>query len=157
MRDHAAFALLESRDAPAAVVAFARKRIAQHAVDALPGGEHLRAGVLGVSRPDASRILRVVISTPRPVGSMPIRRSALDQVGLRDDAGAAAGELALHPLEDVDLPAGAPQQQRRQEPAHRAADDEGPPRSCAMGSIRHFLPHKSLLYIGPNLGGMPWP
>ena len=36
-----------------------------------------------------------------------------DQIRLRDDAGAAAGELALDPLEDVDVPAGAPQQQRR--------------------------------------------
>src|SRR3982074_3002742 len=75
MRDHVAFALLEAAHALAPVVALRRKSIAQHAVDALPGGEDLRADELGRDRPRASRVLRGRVSAPRSGGSIPSRRS----------------------------------------------------------------------------------
>src|SRR5262249_33468333 len=52
---------------------------------------------------------------------------------------------ALDPLEDVDLPAGAPQQQARQQAAHRAADDQRAPLAGAaqFARSRHFHPHES--------------
>ena len=81
----------------------------------------------------------------------------LDQVGLGDDAGATPREFALDPLEDVDLPAGAPQQQRGQEAAHRAADDERTPLGLAHSARScRFLPRKIAIYRAKP-GGMPWP
>ena len=44
-----------------------------------------------------SRTLRVVARTPRSTESMPSARSASITCGLRDDAGAAAGQFALRP------------------------------------------------------------
>ena len=82
-----------------------------------------------------------------------------DQIRLRDDAGAASGELALDPLEDVDVPAGAPQQQRREQAAHGAADHQRAPFArLAQLPRSHFLPGKSCYISGANnTGGMPWP
>ena len=56
----------------------------------------------------------------------------LDEIGLRHDARATAGELALDPLENLDLPACAPQQQPRQQAAHRATDDHDAPACLAQ-------------------------
>ena len=88
---------------------------------------------------------------------MPSRRNALDQIRLCDDAGAAAGKLALDPLENIDLPAGAPQQQRRQEAAHRAADHQRAAFPLRNRSIPPFSCREKLLYISTKPGGMPWP
>ena len=108
----------------AAVIALRRKSVAQQPVDPLPGGEHLRAIELARSAgPRASRILRVVMSTPSASVASPSAAQPLDQFVLRDDAGAAAGQFAVHPLVDIDGPPGAAQQQPAEQAAHRAADD----------------------------------
>ena len=66
--------------------------------------------------------------------------------------GAAAGQLALDPLVDVDRKAARPQLQAREQAAHRAADHDGPlvfPDPLALLA--------GMLYIVPtSVGGMPW-
>jgi hypothetical protein len=158
MHGHRPPVLLEGLDAAAAVIALLRERIAQHAVDPLPGGENLRACEL-CSEP-AGRIEDFSGGDLDPeVGRIdaepPQRR---DQIRLRDDAGAAAGEFALDPLEHGDVPAGPAQQQRSQEAAHGAAGDERAPlaRPGQFARSRHFLPPKLAIYRA-KLGGMPWP
>ena len=72
-----------------------------------------------------------------------------DQIRLRDDARPASRKLALHPLEDVHVPAGAPQQQRRQQAAHGTADDQRAPLArLAQLPRSHFLPDKSCYISG---------
>src|SRR5688500_18238671 len=51
-------------------------------------------------------------------------REALEQLGVGDDAGAAADEVLAGMLEDVDVPAGASQQVGGEEPAQRAPSDQ---------------------------------
>ncbi len=154
-RDDRAFGLREARDSAAAVIVLRRERIAHRAVDPLPGGEHLRAFIGTGERAGGIQDLAGGDRNPEigRIDADPAQR--LDQVGLRDDAGAAAGKLALHPLEDVDLPAGAAQQQPGQQAAHGAADHQGAPLACFARS-RHLPPTKVAIYP-PNTGGLPWP
>ena len=157
LREHRPFRLHEAADAAAAVVVLARKRIAQQPVDTLPGGQNLgtfefRGHATGRIEDFAGRDLDPEIGW---IDVDPAHR--LDQVGLGDDAGATPREFALDPLEDVDLPAGAPQQQRGQEAAHRAADDERTPLGLAHSARScRFLPRKIAIYRAKP-GGMPWP
>src|SRR5262249_26785897 len=150
LREHRSFALHEAADAAAAVVVLARKRVTQQPVDALPSRQNLRTREL------ASHPTRRIEDFPGGdldpeigrIDAEPAQR--LDQIGLRDNAGAAPCELALDPLEDVDVPAGAPQQQRSQEAAHRAADDQHAPPRCLAHSARscRFPPRKSWYISG---------
>ena len=91
------------------------------------------------------------------IGVEPDRAKNAAQLRLCDDAGAAAGELALDPFEHVDVPAGAPQQQRGEEAAHGAADDQRAPLGCLvqLPRSRHFHPDKVVIYRAKP-GGMPW-
>src|SRR5262249_13618522 len=128
LREDRAFSLLhEAADTATAVIMLAGKCVAQQPVHALPRRQNLRTGELAGQA--AGRIQdfprRDLYPEIARMDAEPTQR--LDQIGLRDDAGAAVCKLALDPLENVDLPAVAPQQQRRQEPAHRAADDERAP------------------------------
>src|SRR5262249_56636061 len=106
MRDHGVFGLRETADASATVVALARERVPQHPVDALPGGENL--GTCELAGEATGRIQDLSggdLHTERGrIDSEPAQR--FDQIRLRDDAGAPAGELALDPLHDIDVPSG---------------------------------------------------
>src|SRR6516165_9300227 len=125
------------------VVALARERVPQHPVDALPGGENL--GTCELAGQPAGRIQdltgRDLHAERGWIDAEPAQR--FDQIRLRDDAGAAAGELALDPLEDIDVPSGAAQQQRGQQAAHGAAHDQRAPLARLFARSRHFLPRKS--------------
>jgi hypothetical protein len=65
----------------------------------------------------------------------------IDQFRLRHDAGAAAGQWAFHPLENLHIPPAPAQHQAGEQPAHRAADDNGAPcaRSVADRRRHAFL------------------
>src|SRR5499427_1707939 len=143
MRDHGVFGLHETADASTTVVALARERVPQHPVDALPGGENL--GTIKLADEATGRIQDLsgcdLHSERGRIDSEPAQR--FDQIRLRDDAGAAAGELALDPLENIDVPSGAAQQQRGQQAAHGAADDQRAPLARLFARSRHFLPRKS--------------
>jgi len=143
MRDHGVFGLHETADASTPVVTLARERVPQHPVDALPGGENLRTGELANEATGRIQDLSGRDLDPERgwVDSEPAQR--FDQIRLRDDAGATAGELALDPLENIDVPAGTPQQQRGQQAAHGAADDQRAPLTRLFARSRHFLPRKS--------------
>src|SRR5262249_61884160 len=111
----------------AAVVAFRREGVAQHAKHPLPGGEHLRAvdpaahaaaGIEDLPRLELdAEIARVEAE----------RLEDRDQLRLGDDARAAAGQLALDPLEHVHVPATLAQHQAGQQAAHRATDHQRAP------------------------------
>ena len=51
-------------------------------------------------------------------------RETLEELGMRDDAGAAADQIIARVLEHVDIPAVSQQQIRREEPAERSADNQ---------------------------------
>ena len=70
------------------------------------------------------------------VGVEAERAQPLDQFVLRDDARAAAGQLALDPLVNIDVPAGPPQQKPAQQAAHRAADDDGASPRARHATVR---------------------
>ena len=95
------------------MIALAGKRIAQHAIDALPGGEHLPAFARGdhpavATEHFARRDLDAEIAQVKTK-----RRELRDQPALGDNAGAAIGELPGHALEDLGLPAAAAEHRRR--------------------------------------------
>ena len=153
VRDHRLARLSEVRDAPPAMILRARERVAQHAIDPLPGREHLRT--FEVADQTACRVENL----PRRDRDAEIGRidaepaDAFDQVRLRDDAGAAAGQFALDPLEDIDdpsRPAAA-----RAPPGARSSSRQPPKR--AVSSLRSrpqsrgFQVGQKLLYIEPNL------
>ena len=94
MRPHRLRARLESDKPAPAMVALGRKGIAQQPVDALPGGEHLRTrDLLGQPAGAIENLARGDGDAER-VRLQPELAQALDQLGLRDDTGAAAGQFA---------------------------------------------------------------
>ena len=103
-------------------------------------------------------ILRVVIGDAERVGGEAERAQPLDQLVLGNDAGAAAGQFAVHPLVDIDAPAGAAQQQAAEQPTHRAADDDG----ALLRSVRHLICLKlsvgrKMLYMKVKQHWRNWP
>ena len=144
MRDHALPALLKGRKPRGPMITVGGERIAQQAVDALPGGEHL--GAFELQRRPASPVQ----DAARRHGDAEVsgveaeRVEPRDQFGLGDDAGAAAGQLLFDALENIDVPAAAGQHDAGQQPTHRAADDQRaalpghsttPPKSWAWPSF----------------------
>ena len=116
--------LLETLETLAAMIMLGRKSVAQDAVEPLPRRQRLRAFVLAdygavyiEDFPDLRFHTEIGAAHPEL-----FKRSRHDR--LRDDAGAAAGELALDPLVDVDRKALPAQHQAREQAAHRAADDQ---------------------------------
>src|SRR5262249_586608 len=120
-------------------------------IHALPGGEHLRTFELtphaaGRLQDLARRHLDAEVGR---IEAEPAQRR--DQLRLRHDAGATAGELAVHPLVDVYFPAGATQQQRCQGAAQGAADHDRPARMPALqatcsSSRPVLIRRKSVIY-----------
>ena len=53
------------------------------------------------------------------------------QLRLRHDAGAASGKLGIDAFKDVDSPSVVTERERREQPAHRAADHQRPPSMCS--------------------------
>ena len=117
----------------AEVIAVGRERVAQQLEQAVPGGLELTARLLAddapvpVERAAAQHLDAEIRARIDADGA-----DGFAQLRMRDDAGAAAGELGIGPLKDVDMPAAPAQQERREQAAHRAADDDGTPRfvSC---------------------------
>ena len=150
--------LSEARNTPPAVVMRARECVAQHAKDALPGRENLRTFEV------ADQVARGVENFPRrdfhaQVGGIDAEPAdAFDQVRLCDDTGAAAGQFALDPLEDIDIPAGPPQLERRQEPAHRAPDHQSAPlRRTAQCTNPVVSKRTKVAIYRTKPGGLPCP
>ena len=114
-----------------------REGQAQRVEDAAPGGDVLRvvlAGEDAAVRPDRDAAFhpdarRVLVLRPG---------AGEDRLGLRvvGDAGAARFQAAGHAVVDPHVPAAAMQQVGREEPADRAADDDG---AAAWGG-RHLFP-----------------
>jgi hypothetical protein len=125
-RDHGIALVADVAQTVTQVIARRRESGAERVVEPVPGGQHLRIGHLGkagtIGVEDAARGYGNTAFRPD-------RHAGLGQhgkqVGMRDDAGTAAGERALGPLVDVDRPAVASQQQRRRQPGDGAADDDG--------------------------------
>ena len=135
MSADAAIVLHECLEPAPAVIALRRERIAQQAVNALPGGQHLRtcdrAGHVAVAVEQLTRRdLHAEIAHVEAQRGQP-----RDQLGLGHDPGAAAGKLVLDTLEDVDRPAAPMQHGGGQKPAHRAADDQDAPLGTALAAF----------------------
>ena len=143
------------------MVALRRERVAQHAVDALPGGQHLRAGDGGGRAAVAVEDLARGHGDAEIAGIEPERIEPRDQLGLRHDAGAAAGELAADPLENIDVPAAPIEHDAGQKPAHRAADDQRAalPRHCKyLLFLEPISQAAKVFYIVTTFpGGTLWP
>src|ERR1700722_7471893 len=137
-----------------------RECIAQHAVDALPGGQTLWAGDGGGRPAGAVEDLARDQRHAEIAGIEPERIEPRDQLGLRDDTGAAAGELAADTLENVDVPAAPVQHDAGQKPAHRAADDQRAAllRHESRFSLQPISQAAKVFYIVTTFpGGTLWP
>src|SRR5262249_17850414 len=157
MRLHLVRVLGKPGQAAAAMIMLRRKGVAQQPIDALPGGQHLRAFDFVRQLP-----LRIDDLARRDVyaeilGRKTKRAQPLDQFVLRDDARAAPGQLAVHPFENVDIPPGPTQQKPAEQAAHRSPDDYcafsvGPGQLFSLDlSVYPFI-----LYIKANsFGGIP--
>ena len=151
MRRHRIRALGEAGEPASAVIARGRKGVPQQAVHALPGGEHLRAmHLLGQPALPVENLAGGDGDAER-VGGEPQPTQPLDELVLGNDAGAAAGQFALHALVDVYVPPGPAQHQRAQQAAHRAADDNRNPRPRpGQLNILNLSVFGDLLYMTPN-------
>ena len=159
-RRHRTRILREVQEPASAVIVLGWKRIAQQAINALPSGRHLRAIVGNADLPVMVQNLSRGDNDTERLGGEPQALQAVDQLVLRNDPGAAAGQLALHPLVDVDVPPRAPQLQGTEQAAHRAADDDGAP-SPGPGQLTHpnLFERPLLLYIiaKQHWRNSPWP
>ena len=96
------------KTAPAVIVP-GRKGIAQQAIDALPRGEHLRTfDLLGQASLRIKYLAGCNTDTKRVSGEAKPAQT-LDQFSLRNDPGAAARQLAVHPFVNIYRPPGPPQ------------------------------------------------
>src|SRR5487761_2282608 len=133
------------------MIVLGRKGVAQQPVDALPGREHLRAlDLLGDAVLPVENLAGGDVHAER-VGGEPQPAQALDQLLLGDDAGAAAGQFALHALGDIHAPAGPAQHQPAQQAAHRAADNNRltPGQRIAL----NLSVSRNMLYMAANSTG----
>ena len=104
MRLHPIRALREVGQPAPAVIVLRRKGVAQQPIDALPGGEYLRTfDFFGQAALHVDDLARGDLDAEF-IGRQAERAQPGDQFGLRDDAGATAGQFAAHPLIDVHLP-----------------------------------------------------
>ncbi len=130
------------------MIALRRKGIAQQAIDALPGGQHLRTlDFVGQPSLRVDNFARGDVDA-KIAGSKTEAAQPLDQFILRHNAGAASRQLTVHPLEDIDVPPGLTQQEPAEQAAHRAADDycafpAGPGHQCPAS----IFPFTRLSYI----------
>ena len=151
MRRHRIRALGEAGEPASAVITLGRKGVPQQAVHALPGREHLWAmHLLGQPALPVENLAGGDGDAER-VGGEPQPTQPLDELVLGNDAGAAAGQFALHALVDVYVPTGPAQHQRAQQAAHRAADDNRNPRARpGQLNILNLSVFGDLLYMTPN-------
>jgi hypothetical protein len=107
-------------------VVLGRKRSPQQAIKAIPRGcalatlslgDHAAVAIEGLPAQDFHTEM-----SKRCVDAG--ENECLLDLPVGDEAGAAPGEVALHALEDLDVPSGPPQQQAGEQAAHRAADDQ---------------------------------
>ena len=101
-----------------------REHIAQHAVDALPGGEYLRAFERHGDAAGAIKDFSRRHGNAEIAGIEPERVQARDQLGLGDDPGATAGKFLFDALENIDVKTAPVEHDAGQKPAHGAADDQ---------------------------------
>ena len=128
MGGHPGLVLLGSDEGLSVVVVIIRERITQQRVEPAPAGQHLLKPQL------AGDVAGLVEHAPaRHRNAQRFRTHTntgvcghVEQLAVRNDAGASAGQLAAHTLEHVNVPAAAPEQQRGEQATHRAADDHGP-------------------------------
>jgi hypothetical protein len=113
-----------------------RERIAQHAVDALPGGEHLRAFERHGDAAGAIEDFSRRHGNAEIAGIESERVQPRDQLGLGDDAGAAAGKFLFDALENIDIKTAPVKHDPGQKPAHGATDDQ----RTALPPHAKFLP-----------------
>ena len=108
------------------MVAVVGEGLPQQAVEMPPRGQHLRQVQLAHDR-------TVAAEHPTPghghtdLGRIPVDAHPMqnvEQLAVGDDAWPAPGEFRADPLEHVDLPAGARQQQAGEQAGHRAANDD---------------------------------
>src|SRR3984893_15326685 len=125
IRGDALAALLATDEFLTEMVARRRKRIAQQAEHAVPRGDDLRERLLraqlalAVEYPaDFDVDAKIVVGVDRR------QAQGIAQFRVGNDAGAAAGKLRAGALENFRLPAGAAQQQPREQAADRPATDE---------------------------------
>ncbi len=118
---------LDAVEVPALMVAGVGQSCAEQAVEVTPGSQDLPERQFADDR--------AVAAEDAPAGDRDADLSRLtvdtgalqhvEQFRVGHDAGAPAGQLGADPLEDIGLPAGAAEQECREEAGHRAADDDG--------------------------------
>ena len=133
-RGHTMRAGFDRRQLLAVVIALRRECAAQHVVEPVPRGEDLRVRPLqhqpaGEIVDAACRDTDAEVFVPGDAGG--VERLLEHRMG--DDAGAAPGERAMHPLVDVDVETAATQQQPGEQSGERPADDHGAARALRSG------------------------
>src|SRR3569623_1637595 len=115
--------LREGSQCAAAVIVLRGKGVAQQPVDALPRGRDLRAFVF--MRRFATCIEDLSRGDPHAeaLGLEPEPAQAADEFLLRHDAGAAAGQLTVDALVNIDVPPSPPQNDPPEQATHRTANN----------------------------------
>src|SRR4029077_14989236 len=121
----AALVLVDAFEIPAEVIVRFIDRIAQQALEPVPGGEDLPQRPLvgdpaiAINR-DAFRNFYAKI-----LGAGATRFQRIEQFRMTGDSGAAADQLDAGTLVDVDVPFDLPQERGGEQPRHRAANYDG--------------------------------
>ena len=143
-RGDAVRVLLDANEPFAEPIGLRRQRIEQSAVEPRPAAERARRRLL-----DQDLAVAVEADRPRRLDAhrlVEIDAGALedgDELRMRAEPDAAARQFLVIALEHGGVPAGRAQQMRRDQPAERAADDEGAART-------HLFP--SPLWGGAGVG-----
>ena len=150
---HAALVLIDAFEIPAEVIARFVDRVAQQTLEPVPGGEDLPQrplvgdAAIAVNR-DALGNFDAKILGP---GAACLKR--VEQFRMSGNAGAAADQLDLGALVDVDVPADLPQERGGEQPRHRAANNDGASLCASIGAARRGRTRHGAAILLQDRGG----
>ena len=147
---HLAAVLIDALEGATEVIALGRDRLAQQALEPVPGRQDLLERALADDAP-------LGVDGDAPVdGDAEVARARsaqlerLQQFRVAGDAGAAADELHRRALVDIGVPADLAQEGRGEEARHRAADDDGAPAASLAAGAGHRRPPARFGTIGSS-------
>src|SRR6476661_10172574 len=123
---HSALILVDPCEIPSEMITGLVDGLPQEPLQAIPGCEDLpQRPLVGDAAFAVDRDALGYLDT-KILGAGSARFQGFHELRVAGDAGAAADQLDGRPLIDVHVPPYLPQERRRKEPGHRAANDDGP-------------------------------
>src|SRR5262249_10081231 len=126
LHTHSALILIDPFEIPSEVITGLVDGPPQELLQAIPGCEDLpQPPLVGDAAFAVDRYALGYLDT-KILGAGPARFQGFHELGVAGDAGAAADQFDGRPLIDVHVPSNLPQERRRKEAGHRAANDDSP-------------------------------